>query len=139
MGYIDKDKRLWYCGRVHDRIELENEQNKISIPTVSIENIFNQHSSVSQTALLGSINQKTKQKELFLIVELKVGVNWNETLKAEILKLSEKTSWSTRLSQGKLNILPYPKNSSFPVDATHNSKIRRDLLSEWLQKELILI
>lgn len=67
MGHFDQQNRLWYCGRVYDRIDIQQDKRTF-LPTVPIESIYNEHPDVLQTALVSvTINQK---KEPVLVRKL---------------------------------------------------------------------
>ena len=105
--------------------------------TIPCEAIFNTHSQVARTALVG-IGPSGKQLPVLVVepaAELfnRQGKHWahNEyqKLKTELLQLSGKHE-NTQLIQ---HILLHP---SLPVDVRHNAKINREQLATWAVHEI---
>ncbi len=129
MGYLDRDKRLWFCGRVSHAINI-NGQDHYSIPC---EAIFNQHPEVKRSALI-ELNCK-KQQCLGIVIERK---------DKKILKGKRKIQFESELT---ILAKSFPHTSSidsffyaktFPVDVRHNIKIDRlklrDIYNHQLRK-----
>jgi hypothetical protein len=91
--------------------------------------VFNQHSEVFRSALVG-IGPKESQVPI-LCVELEPTTSRNEfvRIRKELFELAAKSP-STRLIQ---TILFHP---GFPVDIRHNSKIFREKLAVWAEDQL---
>jgi acyl-CoA synthetase (AMP-forming)/AMP-acid ligase II len=120
VGYLDPKGRVWICGRMSQRVELESE----TLFTIPCEAIFNTHEAVFRTALVGvERNGKTYPQ---LCVELEEGRQPSDQLTQELLALG-RAHPHTRPIQ-KLHYHP-----SFPVDVRHNAKIFREKLSVWAQ------
>lgn len=118
VGYLDSEGKLWFCGRKTHVVKVAG---TFWYP-IPCEAIFNQHPSVKRSALL---NLKDRAG---LAVELRPGVNWSETLKAELLKLGAGHAHTQNIK----DLFVHP---GFPVDVRHNIKIDRVALSHWALKE----
>ncbi|MBC8356112.1 MAG: AMP-binding protein [Planctomycetes bacterium] len=128
VGYLDKQDRFWFCGRMAHRVE--NVQGLMF--TIPCEAILNQHESVYRSALVG-IGQAKHQLPV-MIVE-----TWPEhrpqspkevdQLQAELWDLAK----SHPLTESIHDILLHP---SLPVDIRHNAKIFREKLAVWAAEKL---
>lgn len=118
LGRQDAAGRLWFCGRKSHRIETRQGM----LPPVPLENIFNEHSAVFRTALVGVGAPGTQTP--VACVEMEDGEKFSPRLEAELVALAEGTCFEGVVTR----FLPH---RGFPVDARHNSKIRRDELAVW--------
>ena len=125
LGYFDDQGRLWFCGRKAHRVVAADR----TYYTVPCEGVFNAHSAVFRTALVGIV--RNKEVEPILIVELdrEGGTEEPETIKKELLELGGHHEHTTPISE----ILFH---KAFPVDIRHNAKINRALLASWAAKKL---
>ena len=114
--------RLWFCGRKSDRIETRQGM----IPSQPLENILNDHPAVYRSAVVG-IGSRPDQR-VVACVELEPGQRYSPRLASELAALPD----GTRFERVITRILPH---SGFPVDARHNSKIRRDALAVWAERQ----
>ena len=113
MGYFDKNKRLWLCGRKADIIFLGEK----TYYTDQCENIFNAHELVYRSALI-----QEKDKPLLLVeVQKKITRKEKSRLFQELFELGSQYEVSKGIRSFKIY-------KSFPVDIRHNAKIKRDLL-----------
>jgi acyl-CoA synthetase (AMP-forming)/AMP-acid ligase II len=123
MGYIDSGGRLWFCGRKAHRV-----LTRVGVMyTICCEAVFNEHSQVLRSALVG-IGDPGRQQPV-LIVELKESTADTEQLFAELRQLAEANPLTAAVQQ----FLIHP---SFPVDIRHNAKIFREKLAVWAAKQL---
>lgn len=125
VGYLDDDGKLWYCGRKSHRIETP-EQVYFTIPC---ESIFNQHEKVFRSALVGV--RKAGATKPVLLLELhrpNTGKYEKAQIKAELLAMAAAHGHTSGINE----ILFH---KGFPVDIRHNSKIFREKLSLWAQKQ----
>ena len=141
VGYFDDKDRFWFCGRKSHRVETPNGP-MFSIPC---EAISNNSPNVSRSALVGIplpkdfrepeiVDDRAKEfrsvwKEPVMVVELTqdaypLDAEAEERLKSEILTLLKNSSLTSTI-----NKVLICKN--LPVDARHNAKINRELLSQW--------
>ena len=118
LGRLDATGRLWFCGRKSHRIETSAGM----LAPVPIENIFNQHPRVFRTAVVG-VGPAGNQIPV-ACVEMEEGETFSPGLEAELLALAKPTCFRGIVRR----FLPH---RGFPVDARHNSKIRREELAGW--------
>lgn len=128
VGYLDKENRLWFCGRKADRVQLKDEE----LYTDQCENIFNTNEEVFRSALVAVENNG--RKEAVIIIE---------PTDKELINSSD---WQQRMTTTLLNLaMKYPVSQSikhvmfkdsFPVDVRHNAKIKREILTVWAQEQL---
>lgn len=123
LGRLDAEGRLWFCGRKSHRIETCQGM----LPTVPIENIFNEHPAVFRTAVVG-VGAPGGATPVGC-VEMEEGETFSPRLEGELRALAEGTCFEGVVTR----FLPH---RGFPVDARHNSKIRRDELAVWATQVL---
>jgi len=121
VGYIDERGRLWFCGRKSHRVALSDGTTRFTVPC---EAIFNEHSEVHRTALVG-VDGRT-----VLLAELEGGIRKAQSeIASELLELGRKHPLTEDIDQ----VLFHP---AFPVDVRHNAKIHRGKLAEWAKVQL---
>jgi len=121
LGYFDTQGRLWFCGRKSHAVWTENGM----VPCVPVEGMINGDTRVARVALVG-VGAKGRQVPV-LCVELEDGVAFTPVIEAELVALTEDSKWSGVIAR----CLHHP---GFPVDARHNSKIKREVLKGWAQE-----
>lgn len=122
MGYVDTHGRLWFCGRKAHVVH----SPKGSMYTICCEGIFNTHSRVLRSALVG-VGPVGQQLPVLLVEKDK---NTDEALLcAELQALAKKHSLTAHIT----TFLIHP---GFPVDIRHNAKIFREKLARWATKQL---
>lgn len=123
VGYKDDEGRIWFCGRKAHRVDAGGE----TLFTIPTEAIFNTHSKVFRTAIVGA-----KGKPV-LCVELRDHKRYSrkerKQITAELLSIGASFSHTS----GIKDIL-YCR--SFPVDIRHNAKISREKLAEWAGRKV---
>ena len=127
VGYLSHDNRLWFCGRRVHRVETGKE----TMFTVCCEAIFNEHSSVFRSALVGIGEDRYRQTPV-IIIEPKKGFFPSSKLskmkfKHDLLELCRKNPKTSQIKHVLFH-------KSFPVDIRHNAKIFREKLACWAQK-----
>jgi acyl-CoA synthetase (AMP-forming)/AMP-acid ligase II len=125
VGYFDDRGRLWFCGRKAHRVRTATQ----TLYTIPCEAVFNTHSDVFRTALVGV--GPAGQARPVLCVELKEDRKKTdrEQVRRDLLQLG-----ASRLHTRDIaTILFHPK---FPVDIRHNAKIFREQLAEWATRQL---
>ncbi len=127
IGYLDKQQRLWFCGRKAHRVETGNE-TLFSIPC---EAIINEHPDVLRSALVGiKKNTHSNNQCPVLIVELIQSKNIHkQNVLSEVQALARKST----LTKSIEHFLIHEK---FPVDIRHNAKIFREKLALWAQNTI---
>lgn len=127
IGYFDENGRLWFCGRKDHRVVTKERV----LYTVPCEAIFNRHSNVFRSALVG-IGPKGNQRPI-IIIEPKQGkmplFPFSRNLFAkELLEIGHQYEITRNIT----GVLFY---RSFPVDIRHNVKIFREKLAQWAEKQ----
>ncbi len=125
LGYFDVQGRLWFCGRKSHRVETAD----MTLFSVQVEGIFNQHPDVFRSALVG-IGDRGSQRPV-LCVQLEAGRKRSQSpeLISEILELGQHFAF------GKL-VDTILFHEDFPVDVRHNAKIFREKLAVWADQML---
>lgn len=123
MGYMDEQKRLWFCGRKAHRVMTRDGV----MYTIPCEAIFNEHPKVMRSALVG-LGQRGRQTPV-LVVELAEPVRDKEQLTRELRRLAA----SSPLTR---SIETFLVHKGFPVDIRHNAKIFREKLAAWAGKRV---
>jgi acyl-CoA synthetase (AMP-forming)/AMP-acid ligase II len=125
LGWLDKENRLWFCGRKSHRVTTENG----TLYTVPCEAIFNNHPNVFRSALVG-VGPKPKQKPVICIeLEKRAAKKSRKKIEEELLAMAEESMITSHV-----RIILFHR--SFPVDIRHNSKIFREELTTWAEKKL---
>jgi len=120
VGILDGTGRLWYCGRVSQRVETGQE----TLFPDQCEAIFNQHPDLLRSALVG-VGPKGRQTPVLCIeVRGKLSPVDTERVHFDLLQLAQ----AHAITRSIRSVLFHP---GFPVDIRHNSKIRREELAEW--------
>jgi len=123
LGYLDANGRLWFCGRKSHRLDTAEGV----LPSGPPEGVFDAHPKVFRTALVG-VGARGAEVPV-LCVEMRPGEALTPEVERQILALANGTRWAGRVR----NVLGHP---SFPVDARHNSKIKREELKTWATAQL---
>ena len=124
LGYRDSEGRLWFCGRKSHRVTTSSGE----LYSVMAEGVFNQHPAVFRSALAGIGRVPDQVPVMCIELHKKSGGINLEKLTRELLELSGEYACCRRIEK----ILFHP---GFPVDIRHNSKISREKLSLWAEKE----
>lgn len=124
LGYMDRDGRIWFCGRKDHRVVTTEE----TLYTIPVEGVFNSHPQVARTALVG-VGSRGRQQPV-LCVETEQGVTLEEhaRIRRELVALGSGFPHTKTV----LRILFHP---SFPVDIRHNAKIFREKLAQWAAEQ----
>lgn len=124
LGWKDKNNRFWFCGRKSHRVITQ----KGTLYPIPCEAIFNTHKSVYRSALVG-IGLAGNQTPVICIELEEENKLDKKQIERELLALAKK-NMITR----DIHIILFHK--SFPVDIRHNSKIFREKLAVWAEKQL---
>ncbi len=128
VGYLDANGRLWFCGRKAHIVETDHGR----MFTIPCEAIFNTHSRVFRSALVG-VGSTPRQRPV-VVVEPEAG-QFPKTqpeqnrLRVELLALAKANPLTVSIE----TILFHP---SLPVDIRHNVKIFREKLVPWAERQL---
>jgi acyl-CoA synthetase (AMP-forming)/AMP-acid ligase II len=125
VGWKDSKGRIWFCGRKSHRVITE----KKTLFTIPCEAIFNNHPQVFRSALVGT-GLPNRQQPVICIELKKSRYKLNKKmLRNELLGLARQNE----LTKDIKTILFH---KSFPVDIRHNSKIFREKLALWAEKQI---
>ena len=125
VGIIDGFGRLWYCGRVSQRVDTGEQ----TLFADQCEAIFNQHPDLRRSALVG-VGPKGRQTPVLCIeVRSKLSPVDSERVHFDLLQLAQ----AHAITRSIRTVLFHP---GFPVDIRHNSKIRREELAEWASQKM---
>jgi acyl-CoA synthetase (AMP-forming)/AMP-acid ligase II len=124
VGYFDASGRLWFCGRKSHRVELAD-RTLFSAP---VEEIFNTHTGVFRTALVGA-TVGGMRVPVVCVEREQEGALTGQALVASLRVMGEKFT----PTRGITHFLIHP---GFPVDVRHNAKIGREKLALWAQGKL---
>ncbi len=127
MGYLDDQDRLWFCGRKAHRVLTADGV----MYTICCEAIFNEHTNVLRSALVG-IGKRGHQQPV-LIVELLEKTDNSGDFRKQLFAELRQLAKSNELTHTIKNFLIHP---AFPVDIRHNAKIFREKLAVWAEQEL---
>jgi acyl-CoA synthetase (AMP-forming)/AMP-acid ligase II len=125
VGYLDADGRLWYCGRKSDRVATADG----TLHTISCEGVFDAHTRVRRTALVGVREGRAERPVLCVELLASEKAADRERIVAELLVLGARHA-HTRTVRTVLF------HRSFPVDTRHNAKIGRPELAKWAERRL---
>lgn len=128
VGWIDEQDRFWFCGRKSHRVETK----ETTLFTIPCEAISNRHPHVYRSALVGVGPEDDRVAAM--VVETwpehrPKSLASTEKLIAEVGGLLA----SHPLTRTVRYVLP---KQHLPVDIRHNSKIFRERLAVWAEREL---
>lgn len=123
LGYIDNKNRLWFCGRMIERVDTDD---KLYL-TDCCEAIFNRHPQVARSALITINFNNVNAPAIVIEREKQFQSKCKETLAKELLVLA---SAYTATSEIKHIFF----HDAFPVDVRHNAKIHRLTLAKNFNK-----
>lgn len=125
LGWMDKKGRIWFCGRKNHRVVTKDK----TLFTIPCEAIFNNHPLVFRSALVGIGSEGEKLP--VICIELEVGDTPKDEskIKQDLLKLASESPITEDID----TILFH---RAFPVDIRHNSKIFREKLAVWAEKQV---
>jgi acyl-CoA synthetase (AMP-forming)/AMP-acid ligase II len=125
LGYLDETGRVWFCGRKSQRVVTTDG----TLFTICCEGVFNAHSSVLRTALVGVPRGATTEPILCVERDPESSPLSDVQLTRELLELGAAHTHT----RGIKRILFH---RSFPVDVRHNAKIFREKLTVWAARQV---
>jgi acyl-CoA synthetase (AMP-forming)/AMP-acid ligase II len=125
VGIMDGSGRLWYCGRVSQRVETGKE----TLYADQCEAIFNQHPDLVRSAVVGVGPRGRQTPVLCIEVAGKLSPVDTERVHFDLLQLAQ----AHPITKSIRTVLFHP---GFPVDIRHNSKIGREELAQWAAKKM---
>lgn len=126
-GYLDEQNRLWFCGRLVERVET----SQGLILTEQVEPAFNQHPGVRRSALIG-IGERPRQRAAIVIEPTDPRVVRSS---ARCRELGRELRELTRGHPDAGRITLFYFHPQFPVDVRHNAKIHRLTLTRWAEEQ----
>ncbi len=124
VGKLDEENRLWFCGRKNHRVII----GANTLFTIPCEAIFNQHSDVKQSALVGKGRGNNREPVIIIDPENCSRNKDRKTFIKELLELGAAFPHTRSIEK----ILFY---SDFPVDVRHNAKIFREEMAIWAENQ----
>ena len=125
VGIMDGTGRLWFCGRVAQRVDTGQEV----LFADQCEAIFNQHPDLLRSAVVG-VGARGRQTPVLCIEVIgKLSPVDTERVHFDLLQLAQAHS----ITKSIRTVLFHP---GFPVDIRHNSKIGREELAEWAATQM---
>ncbi|MCC6492805.1 MAG: AMP-binding protein [Pirellulales bacterium] len=141
VGYFDDLERFWYCGRKSHRVE----SSEGALFTEKVEAIFNQHALVHRTALVG-IGKRPQQEPILIFepagADATVFEDCEDLQGRPIDRDAALRAVAAELEAQARNfglagkIRRYLRHGGLPVDVRHNSKINREALAAWAEREM---
>ncbi len=126
VGYRDDRGRLWFCGRKSHRVILPAE----TLFTIPCEAIFNTHSEVFRSALVGVDREGETIPVICIEPVRRLSAQDEERIRRELLEHGAGFAHTRRIR----TILFH---RAFPVDIRHNSKIFREKLAVWAARSVL--
>jgi acyl-CoA synthetase (AMP-forming)/AMP-acid ligase II len=125
LGYLDERGRLWFCGRMSQRVVTADE----TLFTEPCEGIFNTHPDVYRSALVAAEVDGATVPVICIEAEPKIRAADHPRIRTELLDLGGRFADTKAIR----TVLFHP---SFPVDIRHNVKIGRGELGRWATAQL---
>ncbi|MDP1579236.1 MAG: fatty acid CoA ligase family protein [Candidatus Didemnitutus sp.] len=124
-GYFDADGRLWFCGRIAERVETRDRV----LYSDQVEPIFNEHPAVRRTALIGH-GPRGQQRPAIVVEPLAPAYVATPSLRRKLVReLAALGAAHPHTNPIRLTYL----HRKFPVDVRHNAKIHRLALARWAE------
>jgi acyl-CoA synthetase (AMP-forming)/AMP-acid ligase II len=125
VGILDGQDRLWYCGRVSQRVDTGTSV----LFADQCEAIFNQHPDLKRSAVVG-VGPRGRQTPVLCIEVIgKLSPVDTERVHFDLLQLAQAHSITREIR----TVLFHP---GFPVDIRHNAKIGREELAAWAAQKM---
>ncbi len=126
-GYLDAHGRLWFCGRVAERVVTAAG----CLFTACCEGVFDAHPAVARCALVGVGDAGQDHPLPVICVELEMARRRSDrgAITAELRDLAGQFSPTHSIR----HFLYHP---ALPVDIRHNAKINRHALARWAWRRL---
>jgi acyl-CoA synthetase (AMP-forming)/AMP-acid ligase II len=125
LGWMDQKGRIWFCGRKSHRVITADK----TLFTIPCESLFNNHSRVFRSALVGVGPSGRKTPVICIELNKSGDGGGRRQLENELLEIAA----ANDLTKSIKTILFH---KAFPVDIRHNSKIFREKLALWAEKKI---
>jgi acyl-CoA synthetase (AMP-forming)/AMP-acid ligase II len=117
-GRIDAQGRLWFCGRIAERVETAGGP----LHTEPCEQVFRGHPQVARCALIG-LGEPGRQEPALVVQPAQPAAD-EAALAADLRALARQHPHTAGITR-------FFFHPSFPVDVRHNAKIHRLTLARW--------
>ncbi len=125
-GYFDTEGRLWFCGRIAERVETRER----ILYSDQVEPIFNAHPAVRRTALIGH-GPRGQQRPALVVEPISPAYVATPSLRRKLVReLRALGAAHPHTNPIRLTYL----HRQFPVDVRHNAKIHRLALTRWAEQ-----
>jgi acyl-coenzyme A synthetase/AMP-(fatty) acid ligase len=124
VGYLDQRGRLWFCGRKSQRVATSTG----TLFTIPCEAVFNTHSGVFRSALVGVLANGEMKPVLCVETERSCRQPWSAIVTG-LRQLAQRFPHTQPIAA----FLWHP---AFPIDIRHNAKIFREKLATWATRRL---
>jgi len=143
VGYRDAEGRIWFCGRKSQRVRTIHGD----LYTECWEGIFNAHSEVAHSALVG-VGRPGRQRPVVIVEPRHACFPRGRRIEAFAIELAE---WAAAGLNVKLIVNPATISADdphsagllfrrrLPVDNRHNAKINRERLAQWAAKHVSVV
>jgi acyl-CoA synthetase (AMP-forming)/AMP-acid ligase II len=128
VGYLDGADRFWFCGRMAHRVTTAD----ATLYSVPCEAIFNGHSDVFRSALVG-VGPAGGQRPVIVVEPWPKKFPRDRAAQSRFVDQLRELGAAHGHTRGIETFLFHP---SMPVDIRHNAKIFREKLAVWAAKEL---
>jgi olefin beta-lactone synthetase len=126
-GYLDGQDRFWFCGRMAHRVLTAEGP----MYPVCCEAIFNRHSAIRRSALVG-VGPAGQQRPVVILEPRPGQMPGSEKARTALLLEIRELGASCPLTERISDFLLHP---GLPVDIRHNAKIFREKLAVWAAQE----
>jgi len=126
VGYLDAAGRLWFCGRMAERVETSSGP----LYTEQVEPVFNVHPDVRRTALIG-LGERGKQRAALVVEPLSREVVATPSLRRKLVR-ELRTHGAAHPHTDRVRLVFL--HPALPVDVRHNAKLHRLALAHWANR-----
>jgi len=127
-GYLDEAGRLWFCGRVAERVQTAGGNTLYTEPC---EQVFRAHPQVARCALIGLALGDEQAPAAAQTPALVVQPRLAQMTEAEQAVLARELRQLALAHEHTAQIEHFYFHPDFPVDVRHNAKIHRLTLARW--------
>jgi acyl-CoA synthetase (AMP-forming)/AMP-acid ligase II len=128
VGYFDDQQRFWFCGRMSHRVVTPQG----TMFTIPCEAIFNNHSAIFRSALVG-VGPRGNQRPVIVLEPWPEHFPRNRAQRRQLLEEIRALAKNHSLTE---SIDDFLLRRSLPVDIRHNAKIFREKLAVWAATRL---
>jgi len=137
VGYLDDQQRFWYCGRKSQRVVT----SEGTFYTECVESQINANEWVAMSALVGVLDSGTSKPVILFhddspvcFNDPRLMVRDDGALEIQLVVDAVQRIVDQIFSPLEVEVFWSPKR--LPTDIRHNSKIRREELAVWAEKQL---